>query len=188
MGGNEKSLLQLSGKPPIAWVADALSPQVRYLAINANGDPQRFSFLNLPVIADTIGGFVGPLAGVLAGMRWAESLSDASHVLTAAADTPFLPPTLARKLVRATNSPQDIAMAHSVGRIHPVFGLWPISLSDELERFLVVEDKRKILEFARRHTLHEVNFDDAGEDPFFNINTPGDLEHAQSMAAEMTGK
>ena len=182
MGGNEKSLLELAGKQPISWVADALAPQVSQLAVNANGDPARFDFLGLPVIADTVEGFVGPLAGVLAGMRWANGLQGITHLASAAADTPFLPSNLVQKLEHATGAEDDIAMAHSLDRIHPVFGLWPIALADELEHFLVAEDKRKILEFANRHTLHSVNFDEPGTDPFFNINTPQDLAQAEEMA------
>ena len=183
MGGNEKSLLMLAGKPPVRWVQEALAPQVSHLALNANGDPQRFDFLDLPVIADTVDGFVGPLAGILAGMRWASAIGDVSHVVSAAADTPFLPEDLVTRLQDSINTPDEIAMANSVGRIHPVFGLWPIRLADALERFLVDEDKRKILEFANRYTLHSVNFDKPNSDPFFNINTPDDLAEAEQMAA-----
>ena len=182
MGGNEKSLLQLAGKPPVSWIAETLQPQVSHLALNANGDPQRFDFLGLPVIADTIDGFAGPLAGVLAGMRWAADLDGITHIVSGAADTPFLPVDLVEKLSAATTAPLDIAMAHSVGRIHPVFGLWPVALADELEHFLVAEDKRKILEFANRYTLHSVNFDKPNTDLFFNINTPEDLAEAEKMA------
>lgn len=182
MGGNEKSLLQLAGKEPISWVADAMSPQVSQLAINANGDPARFDFVGLPVIADTVEGFVGPLAGVLAGMRWAKNLDGVTHLASAAADTPFLPNNLVQNLKAATASDEQIAMAFSNERIHPVFGLWPIALADELEHFLVAEDKRKILEFANRYTLHSVSFDKPGTDPFFNINTPQDLAQAEEMA------
>ena len=188
MGGNEKSLLQLAGKQPVSWVADAMKPQVGHLALNANGDPDRFGFLNLPVLADTVEGFVGPLAGILAGMRWAAKLEGVSHLVSAAADTPFLPADLVEKLQAATVHHNDIAMADSVGRIHPVFGLWPIHLADELEHFLVVEDKRKILEFANRYSLHSVNFDKPNADPFFNINTPEDLDVAEKMAKAMNNE
>ena len=182
MGGNEKSLLQLAGKEPISWVAEAMAPQVTRLAINANGDPARFDFLGLPVIADTVEGFVGPLAGVLAGMRWAKELDGVTHLASAAADTPFLPSSLVQNLEVAIGADDHIAMAFSHERIHPVFGLWPIALADELEHFLVAEDKRKILEFANRYTLHSVSFDKPGTDPFFNINTPQDLAQAEKMA------
>lgn len=185
MGGEEKSLLELAGKQPVVWVANALAPQVDNLALNANGDPARFDFLGLPVISDTVDGFVGPLAGVLSGMRWASSLDGVTHLATAAADTPFLPGNLVENLSKAHIEEHDISMAHSVGRIHPVFGLWPIALADDLEHFLVEEDKRKILEFANRYSLHSVSFDKPGADPFFNINTPEDLAKAQQMADQL---
>lgn len=182
MGGDEKSLMKLAGKQPVAWVADALRPQVEHLALNANGDPERFDFLGLQVIPDTVDGFVGPLAGVLSGMRWANSLDGITHLVTAAADTPFLPGDLVEKLSNAQLDGLDIPMAQSVGRVHPVFGLWPVGLADDLEHFLVSEDKRKILEFADRYRRQSVNFDKPGADPFFNINTPDDLKKAQQMA------
>ena len=190
MGGNEKSLLELAGKQPVTWVAEALRPQVGHLALNANGDPSRFNFLALPVIADTVDGFVGPLAGILAGMRWARVIPGVTHVVSAAADTPFLPPDLVPRLAQAIDSggENDIAMAYSMGRIHPVFGLWPIDLADDLEHFLVAEDKRKILEFANRYTLHSVDFNKPGTDPFFNINTPEDLAKAAQMAKDIAGE
>jgi len=183
MGGEEKSLMLLAGKHPISWVSERLAPQVDRLAINANGDAARFSFLDKPVIADTIDGFVGPLAGVLAGMAWAKQFSDVTHVVTGAADTPFIPSDLVKQLCSAAHENNGIAMAQSVGRVHPVFGYWPLALMQDLEDFLVKEDKRKILEFARRYPLSEVNFDKADSDPFFNINTPEDMEHAEQMIA-----
>ncbi len=185
MGGNEKSLLKLAGKHPVSWVADAMRPQTDHLALNANGDPARFEFLELPVLADTVEGFVGPLAGILAGMRWAATLDGVTHLVSAAADTPFLPANLVHKLLNVMQNTSDIAMADSMGRIHPVFGLWPIHLADDLEHFLVAEDKRKILEFAHRYSLHSVNFDKPNTDPFFNINTPEDLVAAEDMAKEI---
>ncbi len=145
MGGTEKSLLRVGGKAQISWVSDCLTSQVESLALNANGDPFRFSFLKLPVLADVVEGFVGPLAGVLTGMRWAASLDQTTHIITAAADTPFIPRDLVNKLKASIDDDEHIAMASSNGRIHPVFGLWPISLADALENFLVKEDQRKIL-------------------------------------------
>ncbi|MEM9733002.1 MAG: molybdenum cofactor guanylyltransferase MobA [Pseudomonadota bacterium] len=180
MGGQEKSLMDLSGRPLIQVVADRLRPQVDTLVINANGDANRFAFTGLPVVADTLDGFAGPLAGLLAGMRFA---SDATHILTAAADTPFFPTNLAKELAAPLSGEHDIAMARSGTRVHPVFGLWPMALADALEAFLVKEDKRKILEFAHRYTLHEVSFPIGQVDPFFNVNTPRDLEEARSYQA-----
>lgn len=182
MGGKEKSLLQLGQTSPIAEVASRLARQVPAVAVNANGDPKRFDFLQLPVIADSVEGFVGPLAGVLAGMHWAKE-HNATHVVTAAADTPFLPTDFVSRLCETLQSDTDIAMAASGDRVHPVFGVWPVVHAGELEHFLVAEDKRKILEFANRYVMHEVEFSTEGGDPFFNINTPEDLEKARMFAS-----
>ncbi|MGI9355846.1 MAG: molybdenum cofactor guanylyltransferase MobA [Rhizobiaceae bacterium] len=183
MGGTEKSLMKLCGGSPLELILQTLDPQVEAVAINANGDPERFSFAGLPVIADSVPDFVGPLAGVLAGMRWAAE-QNMTHVLTAAADTPFLPSDVASRLSAALSSDTSIAMASSADRIHPVCGVWPVSLADDLEHFLVDEDKRKILEFAKRYDLLDVKFSTKHGDPFFNINTPKDFAKAKRLAEE----
>ncbi|EFL90433.1 molybdenum cofactor guanylyltransferase MobA [Ahrensia sp. R2A130] len=175
MGGQEKSLMTLGGRPAISLLIERLAPQVKHLAINANGDPERFADEKLPVLADTVQGHVGPLAGVLTGMEWAAE-QGASHVISGASDTPFIPLDLVERLSESAGD--GIAMARSGGRVHPVFGLWPVSLVDDLRHFLVAEDKRKILEFAKRYELSEVEFD-MDDDPFFNINTPEDLDIAR---------
>lgn len=184
MGGNEKSFLDVGGKTCLEWVASRFGAQVDLLALNANGDADRFKNLNLPILSDSIDGFVGPLAGVLAGMQWARQQSGVTHIITAASDTPFLPNNLLHRLTDELFVPNEIAMASSHGRIHPVFALWPIKLAEELQHFLVDEDKRKILEFANRYGLVEVVFTEEGADPFFNINTPEDRQKAEIMARE----
>ncbi len=186
MGGVEKSLLQLDGREQISLLIERLEPQVSSVLINANGDPARFDFAGLPVRADTVDGSAGPLAGILTAMQWAGE-TGASHVMTAATDTPFIPSDLVARLAATIDGDNTIAMASSNDRIHPVFGLWPKTLAKPLENFLVVEDKRKILEFAERYPLHEVVFGITDHDPFFNINTPRDLEVAKAIAeAEKT--
>ncbi len=186
MGGVEKSLLQLDGREQISLLIERLEPQVSSLLINANGDPARFEFTGLPVRADTVAGSAGPLAGILTAMQWVAE-TGASHVMTAATDTPFIPCDLVARLAATIDGDNTIAMASSNDRIHPVFGLWPKTLAKPLENFLVVEDKRKILEFAERYPLNEVVFDITDHDPFFNINTPRDLEVAKAIAeAEKT--
>lgn len=180
MNGREKSLIELNGMTLVERSAALLRPQVDMLAINANGDPARFAMLDLPVLEDDVKGFVGPLAGILTGMRWA-ALQGATHIATAASDTPFAPPDFVERLSGSPTTTDAIAMAVSGGRIHPVFGLWPTSLAGALRVFLVDEDKRKILEFAKRYPLHEVVFEtQPPDDPFFNINTPEDLTAASA--------
>ncbi len=188
MGGSEKSLLDLCGAPLVMHVRNRLAPQVRGIVLNANGDPLRFRDLGLPVVADTIKGFAGPLAGVLAGMRWAAMNHPTAQLLaSAAADTPFFPSDLVMQLAGACDQPDAIAIAASAGNRHPVFGLWPIRLADPLEAFLATGDTGKVMAFAGRYPLAQVEFefsrrDDTELDPFFNVNTPQDLQNARLWA------
>ena len=187
MGGGDKSLLNVAGQSMMQHVIDRLSPQVGELAINANGDPVRFQEFDLPVVADTIDGFVGPLAGVLAGMRWAQELpSPARWVVTASTDAPFIPLHLVEELRRQLESEDAaIALAKSGGHLHPVIGLWPVELADDLEAALH-DGVRKVLHWTDRHGIVAVDFpfvDVRGEevDPFFNANTPEELDRAREL-------
>jgi len=189
MGGGDKGLLDLGGAPLLARVIARLAPQVSHLAINANGDPARFAAFGLPVIADTIAGFVGPLAGVLAGMRWAAAMSPApTHIATASADAPFLPDDLVARLSDAVaGRPGAIALAASGGALHPVIGLWPIAHADDLEHELA-RGVRKVLAFTDRHGTVPVDFPPIAArgraiDPFFNANTPEELDEARRLLA-----
>jgi len=190
MGGGDKPLVAIGGRPMLARVVDRLSPQVTRLAINANGDPARFAGFGLPVVADTIAGYAGPLAGILAGMRWAEMAApDATFVASVAADTPFFPTDLVARLVEATAGDDfTIALAQSPAGAHPVFGLWPVALAGDLEEFLASGESGKILRFTDRHPRVDVRFDDVrlsgGEaiDPFFNVNTPEDARRGEAIA------
>ena len=182
MGGGDKVLLELNGQPLLAHVIARLAAQAGPLAINANGDPTRFTGFGLPVLADSVPDFPGPLAGILAAMDWAAGL-DASAVLTVAGDTPFPPEDLATKL-QAAAGPQGLALAadrdadrDSAGetRLHPTFGLWPTGLRGDL-RAALAEGLRRPRQWAARHQAGIALFD--GADPFFNINTPDDLARA----------
>lgn len=188
MDGVEKSLLQLGAKPLAQWVRDALLPQVGSIALNANGDPERFAALGLPVIADRISGAQGPLAGIHAGMAYArQTLPDVSHVLSVPADTPFIPANLAESLAKAASAGHHVSLAGSCGSIHPAVGLWPVSLAGELEAFLAAGSQRRVLAFAQAcgHASVEFALVDRGgkqHDPFFNINTALDLQAARNIA------
>lgn len=191
MGGGDKGLLDLDGQSMLARVIAALGPQVRTLAVNANGDPARFAGYGLAVVPDTVDGFVGPLAGVLAGLRWAAvHAPDATHIATVSADAPFLPGDLAARLADALiDRPTAIAIARSGGELHPVIGLWPVHLADDLEAALMA-GTRKVLAWTDRHGTVAVDFpflDVAGEqiDPFFNANTPAELDEARRILAVM---
>jgi molybdopterin-guanine dinucleotide biosynthesis protein A len=193
MGGGDKPLRLLGGRPVIAHLLDRLRPQATALAISANGDPARFDQFDLPVIADTAPGHAGPLAGILAGIEWAAArLRDVSHVVSVPADTPFVPRDLvARLAAAAAGTGSGMAIAASGGRTHPPIALWPLALRDELARFLHEGDERKVSAFAMRHAPAICSFDAVriggrDVDPFFNINTPADMEEAERLLAEET--
>ena len=189
MGGTDKALVEMGRRPLIAHAVDRLAPQVGAIAINANGDGARFAGLGLPVFADTMAGHAGPLAGVLAAMRFARRAGEThTHVATAATDTPFFPADLVARLAAAATTPDTIAMATSDGNRHPVFALWPIALADDLQGWLASTDTLKVMAFVRRHRLAPVAFplSAGGADPFFNINTPDDLARADALSRQGT--
>ena len=185
MGGGDKTLLALGGRSLLDHVVKRLVPQVGPLALSANGDPARFAGLGLPVLADTVEGYAGPLAGILTGIEWASIACDA--VVTVAGDTPFFPKSMVERLAAAAATKRGaIAVASSGGRRHPTFALWPLGLHDALRRFLVDEDNRRVSTFIDRHDVVEVEFPmlaSGGQqiDPFFNINTPDDLAIAERL-------
>jgi molybdenum cofactor guanylyltransferase len=189
MGGDDKALRDLGGKPLIRHVIDRLKPQAAPLGINANGDLRRFAAYGLPVFPDEAGDFLGPLAGVLAGMRWAASAApEARFIATAACDTPFFPVDLVGRLFAATAGIYpSVAVAASGGRVHPVFGLWPIALAGDLALALQDGTRKAQLWVDRHpHVAVEFPFADAGgkrSDPFFNANTPIELAEAERWLA-----
>ncbi|MEM1375374.1 MAG: molybdenum cofactor guanylyltransferase MobA [Pseudomonadota bacterium] len=179
MGGGDKGLLTLGGRTLMERVIERIEGQVAGLAINANGDPARFYDFGLPIIADSVEGHPGPLAGVLAGLDWAHKVG-ASHIVTVAADTPFFPMDLARRLGRAAikaSTPIALAATQEGGRTnrHPTFGYWPVRLRDDL-RSALAQDIRKVVMWTDSHGAATAAFDDGA---FFNINTPEDLALAE---------
>ena len=193
MGGGDKCLRQIGNKTMLEHAIARLKPQVGAIVLNANGDPGRFADTGLPVVADPIEGFVGPLAGVLAGMRWAAANSNARWIVTAATDTPLFPDDLVVRLVDgAGHDPDMIALAASGGHAHPVFGLWPVALADDLEHWLRTSETKKVLAWVDRHKRTDIAFrgpvvDQIELDPFFNANTPEDLETAAAVLEELEG-
>ena len=184
MGGGDKALLTLAGRPFLDHVIERARPQVAGLVISANGDPDRFAAYECPVVADPVGGFAGPLAGVLAGLDWTHAnRPEASHVATIATDTPFFPEDLVPRLAKAAGDGAELACAASGGRRHPVFGLWPVSLRSALRAALVEEEIRKVDLWTARYTLIAVEFPDRPFDPFFNANRPEDLARAEAIIA-----
>ncbi len=188
MGGGDKTLRLLGGIPLLDRVIERLRPQVEAVVLNANGDPARFAGYRLPIVPDSVSGFAGPLAGVLAGLDWAASLRpDCPYVASVATDAPFLPTDLVARLAEALDAARaDLACAASGGRAHPVFGLWPVRLRDDLRR-AVVEGVRKVDLWTARHSLVTVQFADEPVDPFFNANHPKDFETAAALLRASAG-
>ena len=181
--GGEKPLKPLAGQPMIKRVISRIAPQVERLAINANSDPAPYLEYGLPVLPDTIGGHLGPLAGVLTGMEWAAELPGVTHLVTVATDTPFLPLGLVARF-SAISGPGRIVLARSNGNRHPVVGLWPVALREDLSRWLTSGETMKVQVWAARHELVYCDFEpehDGAPDPFFNANTPGELAEAEAF-------
>jgi molybdenum cofactor guanylyltransferase len=183
MGGGDKCLRPLGDRPILAQVIERARPQVAGLVLNANGDPGRFADFGLPVVADVVEGFAGPLAGVLTGMEWSRAhRPDCPWIATVATDTPFFPGDLVARMLSAVEpAGADLACAASGGRAHPVFGLWPVRLADDLRAAMVEERIRKVDVWTARHRLVEVAFAVDPIDPFFNTNRPEDLAEAERL-------
>jgi molybdopterin-guanine dinucleotide biosynthesis protein A len=187
MGGGDKCLLPLAGKPMLTHIIERLSPQVSDLVLNANGDVSRFAAFGLPVIVDRLGGQAGPLAGVHAGIEWAVANRPRSRfVITAATDTPFFPIDLvARFLASLEGGKPKLLVARSEEGVHPIFGLWPVSLAPAIETSLA-GGMRKVQAWVREHQAEEISFP-IGEigghkiDPFFNVNRPDELAEAEVL-------
>jgi molybdopterin-guanine dinucleotide biosynthesis protein A len=189
MGGGDKALRVLDGRPLLQRVVDRMRPQVAALVLNANGDPARFAGFGMPVVADSIPDFAGPLAGILAGLDWAAAhRPDCPVIASVATDAPFLPENLVSNLHEGMEAEgAELACAASAGQPHPVIGLWPVRLRDDLRHALVEEGVRKVDVWTGRYRLATVSFpelslgDGVAIDPFFNANRPEDFARAAAL-------
>jgi len=189
MGGGDKALRLLGDRPLLQRVINRMRPQVAALVLNANGDPARFAGFGLPVVADSIPDFAGPLAGILAGLDWAaEHRPDCPVIASVPTDAPFLPENLVSNLHEGmTAEGAELACAASAGQPHPVIGLWPVRLRDDLRHALVEEGVRKVDVWTGRYRLATVSFpelslgDGLAIDPFFNANRPEDFDRAAAL-------
>jgi molybdopterin-guanine dinucleotide biosynthesis protein A len=184
MGGADKPLVQVQGQSMVARVVAKLRPQTAACVLNANGDPDRFAGVGLPVIADDLPGFPGPLAGVLAALDWcAMHRPDLSWAVSVAADQPFLPDDLVGRLHACRiRSGAALVQAGSGGRTHPVNALWPVDVRAELRQALVHDDMRKMGRIMERFGAATEWWDATAIDPFFNVNRPEDVAFAETLA------
>ncbi len=179
MGGGDKGLRPLAGRPLLSHVIERIAPQVPRLSLNTNGDPEDFVRFRLEILPDPVPGRPGPLAGVLAALIWAEDLG-ADRVLTVPGDTPFLPGDLVPQLLLASETGGGAALAESAGRLHPVCGLWPVALRPGLTAALQA-GTRRVGGWALEQGAVRVAFPSGATDPFANLNTPEDFATAEAL-------
>ena len=186
MGGGDKAMLKIGGETILERVLARFSPQCERVILNANGDPARFEPFGLPIVADDIPNFAGPLAGVLAGLDWAAANAPGiKWIVSVPGDCPFVPRDLAKRL-HATRAEQGLplACAKSGDWRHPVAGLWPVRLRADLRQALIGEGLHKIEVWTGRHGVAIAEWPDRPVDPFFNVNRPEDLAEAERIAAQ----
>jgi molybdenum cofactor guanylyltransferase len=186
MGGGDKARIRIGGVTILGRVLACLQPQCDRIIINANGDPGRFADTGLPVVPDSVPDFAGPLAGILAGLDWAAAHApDVADIVSVPGDCPFLPVDLVERLeIARTAEKLPLACARSGDWRHPVVGLWPVSMREDLRRALVEEDLHKIEVWTARHGVAIANWPAKPVDPFFNVNTPEDVVEAEHIAAQ----
>jgi molybdopterin-guanine dinucleotide biosynthesis protein A len=176
MGGGDKCLLQLANKPLLVHVLDRIVPQTSAILINTNSNAAEFRAFGVPVAQDTVQGFHGPLAGILTGMIWAREIQGASHIMSVPCDTPFLPADLGARLTEAIGRHGgEIAIACDAGHSHPVIGLWPVALAEQLAADLA-DGARAMHRWLAQFHVCEVLFP---AHHFHNINTRTDLREAR---------
>jgi molybdenum cofactor guanylyltransferase len=185
LGGADKMHIRLGGATVLERIIDRLFAQCDGMMINTNAGPERFADTGLPVIADSVPGRPGPLAGILAGLDGARLAAPHKEwVVSVPSDCPFLPRDLVARLHEArTAAGARLACAASGGRQHPVVGLWPVSLREDLRHALSTEGVRKVGEWSARYPLAVAHWPAEPVDPFFNINTPDDVAAAERLAA-----
>jgi molybdopterin-guanine dinucleotide biosynthesis protein A len=185
MGFADKTRIIIGGSTILDRVIARLAPQCRRLIVNANGDVASFAETKLAVVADSVPGYAGPLAGILAGLDWAsEHAPDIAWMVSVPGDGPFLPRDLVARLHTArTESSAALACAGSGRRLHPVVGLWPVNLRKELRRALTDEGVRKVEEWSSRYERAIAEWPTDPVDPFFNVNTPAEAAEAERLAA-----
>jgi molybdopterin-guanine dinucleotide biosynthesis protein A len=182
MGGGDKPLRLLGGRPMLDHALARFAPQVAEMIVNANGDAARFAAYGLPVVADGLPDHPGPLAGILAALDWtAEHRPALDWVASVPGDSPFIPRDLVARLHAARAAAGvPLAAASSAGQAHPPVGLWPVALRAEL-RAALLAGERKIDRWTARHGCAMAEWPVTPVDPFFNANAPEDLAAAERL-------
>jgi molybdenum cofactor guanylyltransferase len=186
MGGGDKTRLRIGGRTILERVLARLRPQCAALVLNANGDPTRFADTGLAIVPDSVPDFAGPLAGILAALDWAAAHApELAHVASVPGDCPFLPNDLVERLFSARALERaPLACARSGEWRHPVIGLWPVDLRDDLRKALLDEGLHKIELWTARHGVAVADWPSTPVDPFFNVNTPEDATAAERIAMQ----
>ncbi len=181
-GGGDKGQQMIGKQTILANIIAIFDKQLSNIAINANGDKNRFKQYNLPVFADTINGNQGPLAGILSGLEWVnKNHPNANYMITVPTDCPFIPFNLVEKLTDAVKSGAKMACVKTNDRHHPVIAIWPISLCMELRHAIIENNIRKIDQWTAQYNIAHVGFPTDRFDPFFNINNADDLIKAKQI-------
>ncbi len=188
-GGGDKFVRELNGEALVDRVIERVRPQTGQMIISSNTETPYLTKFELPIVADTIQGYAGPLAGILSGMEWTrENAPECEWIVSFPSDAPFVPlDCVAQMLEQAVADNAEIVCASSGGRTHPVCALWWVDLADNLRQAMMEEEMRKIDLWTARHQLSVREFSDQPFDPFFNINHPEDLEQAEKILAELSG-
>jgi molybdopterin-guanine dinucleotide biosynthesis protein A len=186
MGGGDKARIRIAGRTILERVLATFKPQCASVILNANGDPARFADTGLPVVADSVPDFPGPLAGILAGLDWAAAYApDIGDMVSVPGDCPFLPDDLVERLAAARHAAgTPLACARSGEWRHPTVALWRVALRDDLRKAVVAEGLRKIESWTARHGVAIADWPGTPVDPFFNVNTPEDVAQAERIAAQ----
>ncbi|MFL6712643.1 MAG: molybdenum cofactor guanylyltransferase MobA [Sulfurifustis sp.] len=179
MGGDDKGLVTLNGKPMVWHVMTRLRPQVGALLISANRNQERYAAFGVPVVPDLLPDFQGPLAGIASALQHAQT----AYVVTAPCDSPLIGPDLVTRLARAlVVESAEVAVAHDGSREHPVFLLLERALAPSLTAFLSAGE-RKIDRWFARHRVARADFSDC-PDAFLNVNDAAERRALETRLRE----
>jgi molybdenum cofactor guanylyltransferase len=186
MGGGDKARIRIGGVTVLERIIERLRPQCAGLILNANTDAARFADIGLPVVADSVPDYAGPLAGILAGLDWtAEHATQIEWIVSAPGDCPFLPRDLVTRLHQArVGASALLACASSAKRPHPAAAIWPVELREDLRRALTRDGVRRVTEWSARYPFGMAAWAATPVDPFFNINKPEDVAEAEHLAEQ----